>query len=515
MCKISFIVPVYNAQKTLRRCVESLVYGDEKDIEIILIEDRSDDNSWKLCLELQQEFSQIHCIQNAKNSGVSHTRNRGLEAATGEYIVFVDSDDWASYEYATKLLSVARVYPDALVVCGYRFRDQAAGYDRDYVWQESGEEQYILNKRDFFPLMGKVLMQSLWNKIFYREVIERAQIRFDETQSMGEDFEFVLGYMKLLSCERCVVINEPLYCYVRAGASSLMSNFGLIENNDEYARLLKLRDIAGKEDLFVQKQYESAVAALRDNYAYHVVHSTKLNRKQKLTLIEKLVGSERAHAAYRRHYAIVRKEQATQAIAKAKLLERRLKAKIQRLKNRRLIIKQKKALANDRFTLLSQNCIGGVFYHDMGLPFQSPTINLYFTAADFVKLAKEPRRYMELSLEVKWGLDYPLGKLGDIMIHFMHYKTCEEAKAAWERRKARVDYDNIVIISTDMEGFDDSVFEQWKAIPYPKALFTANPKYANDPGSVYYPQYQGYVVDLIPKREFYKDGTLVIRVNKV
>ena len=92
-CKASVIVPVYNAEKTLRRCVESIVLGQERNIEVILVEDCSKDHSWELCLELAQEFPNVTAVQNERNSGVSFTRNRGLELAQGDYILFVDSDD--------------------------------------------------------------------------------------------------------------------------------------------------------------------------------------------------------------------------------------------------------------------------------------------------------------------------------------------------------------------------------------------------------------------------------------
>ena len=94
---ISVIVPVYNAEKTLRRCVESIVYGSYRNVEVILIEDHSTDESWALCQTLSQEFDNVRALRNDRNRGVSHTRNRGLEVATGDYIMFCDSDDWVSW----------------------------------------------------------------------------------------------------------------------------------------------------------------------------------------------------------------------------------------------------------------------------------------------------------------------------------------------------------------------------------------------------------------------------------
>ena len=88
--KASVIVPVYNAEKTLRRCVESIALGQERNIEIILIDDCSEDHSWELCLEIAQEFPNIIVAQNERNSGMSFTRNHGLTFAQGKYVLFVD-----------------------------------------------------------------------------------------------------------------------------------------------------------------------------------------------------------------------------------------------------------------------------------------------------------------------------------------------------------------------------------------------------------------------------------------
>ena len=96
MPKISVIIPVYKAAGTLRRCVESIIFGEEQDLEVILIEDCSPDSSWDVCRQLAQEYSHVRCLQNDQNRGVSYTRNRGMDAATGQYILFVDSDDWVS-----------------------------------------------------------------------------------------------------------------------------------------------------------------------------------------------------------------------------------------------------------------------------------------------------------------------------------------------------------------------------------------------------------------------------------
>ena len=151
----------------------------------------------------------------------------------------------------------------------------------------------------------------------------------------------------------------------------------------------------------------------------------------------------------------------------------------------------------------------------MGLPFRTPTVNLYFPAADFIKFAKELERYLRADLKLKWGEEYPIGMLEDIQIHFVHYETCQQVREAWERRKLRVDLNKVFVLSTDRDGFDETLFEQWKALPYPKLLFTACKKYADHEDVLYFPEYEKLdcVPDLIPRREFYKKNVLINKVN--
>ena len=175
----------------------------------------------------------------------------------------------------------------------------------------------------------------------------------------------------------------------------------------------------------------------------------------------------------------------------------------------------RRKMKNDYFSILSQNCIGGVFYHDMGLKFTTPTVNLYFTCPDFVKFVLNLDYYLNKDIEMTWGEEYPIGYIDDIRVYFQHYKSCTEAKKKWEERKGRINKENLVILCTDMETFDDETYSRWKKIPYPKLLFTSLP--LSDQDVLYFPQYRenGHIGDLIPKREFYKDKRLIDVVNRV
>lgn len=514
--RVSVVIPVYNAEKTVQRAVESLVYGEERDIKIILIEDCSKDKSWEVCQNLSKRYTNVYCYQNKKNSGVSYTRNHGLEIADSEYILFVDSDDWVTGKYVEKLLSAAQQNPNSLIISGFYFRNEVSEYKQDYIWEKEGEPVYRITQKDFFELQKKSHLQQLWNKIFRRDVINKAHIRFDENQNMGEDFQFVLDYMEAAQIETCVILNTSLYYYVRATQSSLMSRFGISYNENTFNRFKQLLHLCGDTTPELKSCYETAILNLKNNYVYQTV-CRKGSREEKIYLIEKIMQDGKARQHYRMQRNILIKENIRREVSWIIALPRRFYGRIQRKKRDKLAMKMRAKLHLIDFTVLSQNCIGGVFYHDMGLQFTSPMINLYMTGRDFVSFVLDLDYYLSLKLRMTWGEEYPIGYLDDIAIYFMHYSTCHEAELAWERRKTRIYRDKIIVLCTDMVDFTDEVFEKWRRIPYRKVLFTANREYANEPDVVFFQKYEsnGKVIDLIPKREFYRNGVLIDTVNRL
>lgn len=512
--RASVIIPVYNAQKHLRRCVESVALGQERNLEIILIEDCSGDDSWEICQQLQEEFPNVAAIRNERNSGVSFTRNQGLDRARGEYILFVDSDDWVSARYARKLLEAAGQYQDYLPICGLHFIDHVHGDQRDYLWDNDAVRMVEVSNAGLFDLSDRFLLQQLWNKAFRRDLIEKYRIRFDESQSMGEDFQFVLDYMEAAQIKKCVILNEPLYYYIRWNTSSLMSTFGFVQNRQEYLRVEQLHKISGLTD---SVRRDNMLQSIRQNYVYHISRNPNHSRQQKLNAIEAVMGDGKSRQHYRRQRILYGKERTLQQLVKIKALPARLTGRRMRRKRDALAIRMKAQLVERDFSILSQNCIGGVLYHDMGLPFLSPTINLYFTAPDFVRFVMNLEHYLDVEPVMTWDETYPIGYLDDIAIHFMHYETCMEARQAWNRRKARINREKILILCTDMEEFTEEIFAQWQTIGYPKILYTANASFADHPDTVFYPQYEsaGHVPDLIPKREFYRDDKVTALLNRL
>ena len=133
---------------------------------------------------------------------------------------------------------------------------------------------------------------------------------------------------------------------------------------------------------------------------------------------------------------------------------------LSRIINKRYENKMRIKLKNDNFSIICSNCIGGTIYHRLGKQFLSPTINLWMNQKDFLKMALDLRSYMSKELVfIKGEYDYPIALLGDVKVYFNHSKTEEEARHSWERRKTRINYDNLFIIMYDRDGLTDEDFD--------------------------------------------------------
>lgn len=154
--------------------------------------------------------------------------------------------------------------------------------------------------------------------------------------------------------------------------------------------------------------------------------------------------------------------------------------------------RQRKRLINKHFSLLTGNCIGGYIYHQLGLQFLSPTINMMIYNQDFKKLILNLKAYLDIIPQPGFDLrfpDIPTATLGDILLHFTHYSTIEEGIKAWENRKRRIDFDNLYIIISDIDLSRQDI-EDLQNVPCKKIVVMT----ANDWGykhCLYIPEYHG------------------------
>ena len=134
---------------------------------------------------------------------------------------------------------------------------------------------------------------------------------------------------------------------------------------------------------------------------------------------------------------------------------------------RNLNKKNQRLLKNKNFTILCNNCVGGVILHELGERFNSPTINLFFHADDFIKFLTNMDYYLHQDLfEIESDYTYPVGVLGDITIYFRHYSSFDEAKKIWVKRSLRINKDNLYIILVQRDGCTSQIVEKFDKLPY-------------------------------------------------
>lgn len=218
---ISVIVPVYNAEKYIEKCINSILNQTYKDLEIIAVNDGSTDGSFSILEALTKKDNRLKLI-NKENSGVSDTRNIGLNNATGDYIGFVDADDFLEDSMYEKMICTIGEYKADICCCGYR--QEYADYYYDIATEKINELQgpneilsYYL-RQDIRSGIG----DGNWNKLFKKELL--TNIRYKKYAN-GEDIDF--QFRAFLEAERMVCIPDILYHYVANDESATGSEFNV------------------------------------------------------------------------------------------------------------------------------------------------------------------------------------------------------------------------------------------------------------------------------------------------
>ncbi|MCI8777542.1 MAG: glycosyltransferase [Bacilli bacterium] len=260
---VSVIVPVYNVQDYIEKCLDSLINQTLEQLEVIVIDDGSTDKTGLIVDEYQNKYKSKIKVIHKKNEGVSIARNVGLEKATGEYIGFLDSDDWVNYDMYEKLYKLAIKDNCDIVAC-----DTLAIYPdkkvliESHINETSTTEDLMLNA-----------YAVIWNKIYKREIIDR--IKFKEKMNFCEDVQFL--YMVYPKIKKIGVIHETLHNYLqRVGSLTYTYNEKL------YQLIDSLDDIVNyyKEQGFYQKYYaELEYSYVRYLYATFIKRLAKTKNK--------------------------------------------------------------------------------------------------------------------------------------------------------------------------------------------------------------------------------------------
>lgn len=217
---VTIIVPIYNVEKYLKECIESIINQTYKNLEIILVNDGSTDDSLKICMDYKEKDKRIVII-NKINGGLSDARNKGIDAANGKYICFVDSDDYISSTYVELLYNEARKNNTDIVLCGIKnVNDEKKilseyGYKKNIV--KSGKELLF----DYYQENGVEVIVA-WNKLYKRELFNT--YRYNVGKIHEDEF---LTYKILYNLDKVSIISDKLYYYRKNDTSIVNKKFNL------------------------------------------------------------------------------------------------------------------------------------------------------------------------------------------------------------------------------------------------------------------------------------------------
>ena len=212
---VSIIVPIYNAENYLRRCVDSILNQEYTDFELLLVNDGSTDASGDICEEYGDQDPRVIVIQK-ENTGVSDSRNRALDRARGKYLQFLDSDDWITPDATRLFVRAAEEYGCDMVISDfYRVVGERLSTKGDI------EEEGVLTREEFAAHMmenpADFYYGVLWNKLYRRDIVEEHKLRMDTDISWCEDFMFNLEYIRYAKV--FYALHAPIYYYVKRKGS--------------------------------------------------------------------------------------------------------------------------------------------------------------------------------------------------------------------------------------------------------------------------------------------------------
>ncbi len=224
---ISIIVPIYKVEKYIKKCVDSIISQSYKDIEIILVDDGSPDNCPAICDEYAKKDNRIKVIHK-ENGGLISARKAGLKESTGEYVCFVDGDDWIEPDMYEHIADAIKKYSCDCVITQFYFSFPDKELKSNYLLNK---EYYTRNEieKEIFPTMlfaGEYYQFGIypccWTKVFKRELLEKHLMDTDDRIRMGEDIAFT--YPCLMECNSIAFIDKPLYHY-RNNPSSMTNAY--------------------------------------------------------------------------------------------------------------------------------------------------------------------------------------------------------------------------------------------------------------------------------------------------
>lgn len=283
---ISIIMPVYNAEKYLNRSIESIMNQTYNNIEIILVNDGSTDNSLEICTNYQEKDNRIKLI-NQENKGVSFARNKGIDESTGDYIMFIDSDDYIEKNMIEDM--VEKIIEDDidLIISGIKMSYIKNGQVIQEEKYQLKDKMYTIEEmlNDILIDIDLICICGPCCKLYKTEIIKNNRIKFTNEFTMGEDTWYNLDYIDACT-GKVVTMSNIYYNYMRENPDSLFTKY-----HDDYIKVTE--KVYNKFlNLLERKSNSETVDRYEKNYIFNLVYANSINFKYDTTHKKKIEDLE-------------------------------------------------------------------------------------------------------------------------------------------------------------------------------------------------------------------------------
>lgn len=483
---VSIVTPTYNGESYISGYLDSVLAQTYSNLELILVDDGSTDRTVAVAESYRKRLENRgirYRILQAEHKNASAALGYGLPYVSGEYLIWPDSDDVLRQDSIEIRVKFLKEHPQYQCVRSLSYYFDPKTKERRLADEQRGNLQQeelfwdILEARTFVCCGCYMLKSGPFFDIYPDGKIP--------VYDVGQNFQMLLPFMY---SHKCPTIETELYgVAVRKGSHSrreltweqsvkkyrdyelLIDDISGICNIKDKKALKRIRRWKGWRRFDLAVQYGKYTEMLKAWF-----YLIRGGEAQMGILIKKIgwmwvKNTRLSNVVYDIHLFWAEK------IKKRGLeIQERMKTIIQNKEWERYKYKKQRKIKGEP-TIIASNCVGTLIYHDMKLPWNSPTVNLSFNMPDFIKLVENLQWYMEQELRV--GEDpeckYPVGILGDIRINFVHYKSFDDAAAQWELRKKRIDWNKLFIFGCEKEGCTYEILQRFDRLPYAnKVIFT-------------------------------------------
>lgn len=479
---ISIVIPTFNRAIELKRAINSVMAQTYQEFEILVIDDCSKEDIKSVVTSFNDSRIKLFKLNEKGNANIA--RNFGVRKANGEYIAFLDSDDeYLSFHLERRVEKIKKwkcdgIYGSAKIILE---KEKETKITRQINKYET-PLNFLLSD-GFAPTPSLFITKDSATKVQWNNFLERHQ-----------DYDFLMRYMKYFEMKADYKPTVVIH-WEETRKVNFQSSFNFISKH-----LLSINPYIYVKYLIFMRNY---TFKKEETKTWSKVYERELYRYIKYIDLQTFLSLFEKKNFFKIQFLklkFVIKILFWKSSLKVKKNEDKATKKLKENHQKEI-----KKITKKNFSIISSNCWGGSVYEDLGLQYQTPTIGLFFYAPCYIEFLKnmstllnmelkfvERSKYKEANLYRNQNYAYPIGILNDkVEIHFLHYNSKEEAKKKWERRKKRVDMDNLYISITDKDLCTYEIMLEFDKLPFKKKVFFTAKKHPNITSAVMLLAYKG------------------------